>query len=138
MIQRDCVNRRYGIWYFVHICGLNPVVIPGLRAGTCAVLRGSSLCASAFVICEIKDYFTLQLASRVSEKNLCVVDTAVLSTFIHLFARWRFSVIYVVAVASTAADSSDYRKSSTATTLSRSPLAQREPDTTPLITRKFK
>ena len=41
---------------------LNPVVIPGLRAGTCAVLRGSLLIvcnASAFVICGIKNYFTL-------------------------------------------------------------------------------
>jgi len=42
---------------------INPVVIPGLRAGTCAVLRGSSLIVLIVQVrltfCEIKNYFTL-------------------------------------------------------------------------------
>jgi len=49
------------VWQLLVV--LNPVVIPGLRAGTCCVvLRGSLLIvcnASAFVICLIKNYFTL-------------------------------------------------------------------------------
>ena len=63
----------YGVISLVRLSRLAPscgsflpvlnLVIPGLRAGTCAVLRGSllivSVSASAFVICLIKNYFTL-------------------------------------------------------------------------------
>jgi len=51
---------------------LNPVVIPGLRAGACAVLSYMAarltvllcVCASAFDICEIKNYFTFKLVMQ--------------------------------------------------------------------------